>query len=156
MESMSPHIQGKIKSCRLSVSSLETCKLKEKTFRSSRHGSAKMNLTSIHEDWGSFPSLAQWVKGPVLLWAVRRSKTRLWSCVAMAVAVVQASSCSSDLTPSLGTPYAAGMALKSTPPQKKRERERFTKIFRPLFLNHILISLVLYWKRVLRWWFYCV
>ena len=30
----------------------------------------------------------------------------------LAAAVVEASSCSSDLTPSLGTPHAMGMALK--------------------------------------------
>ena len=48
------------------------------------------------------------------LWC--RSKTQLGSCVA--VAVTKASSCSSDLTPSLGTSICHECALKSKTKQK--------------------------------------
>ena len=67
------------------------CHLKNIHFWSSRRGSVETNLTSIPEDAGSIPGLAQWVKDPVfsmscgvghrcgsdlaLLWLWRRPKT---------------------------------------------------------------------------------
>ena len=41
-----------------------------KSVGSSLLGSAVMNLTSIYEDMSSIPEFSQWIKDPVLPWAV--------------------------------------------------------------------------------------
>ena len=95
--------------------------LRHKT-RSSHCGSAVMNPTNIHEDSGSICGLAQWIKGSNLaceLWC--RSQTRLGSCVAVSVAYV--GSCSSDLTPSLGTSVYCTCGPKK--PKKEKRHKKY-------------------------------
>ena len=73
--------------------------------------------TSIHENADSIPGLTQWVQDLRCcceLWC--RSQTRLGSRIA--VAVVEASSCSSDSTPSLETSICCGYSCK----KKKKKK----------------------------------
>ena len=73
-----------------------------------------MNPTSIHEDVGSIPGLVPWIRTLCCheLWC--RSQMQLGSHVAVAVA--QASSCSSSWRPNLGTSICHGCG-----PKKKKE-----------------------------------
>ena len=56
------------------------------------------------------------------LWC--RSQTQLGPLVAVAVAVAKVGSCSSELTPSPGSPYATGAALKRQKTKRKKGKKK--------------------------------
>ena len=67
----------------LKLADLETFSKTLMTYcRSSHHGSAEMNLSSIHEEAGLIPGLTQWVKDLVLPRAVVKDAdvAHIWRC----------------------------------------------------------------------------
>ena len=78
------------------------------------------NATSINKDVVSIPGLNQWVKDCREVWC--RSKMRLRSHIA--VALTQASSYSSNSTPSLGT----SICCKCSPKKIKKKKKKKVKL----------------------------
>ena len=84
-------------------------------------GSAVTNPIHIYEDTSSIPGLTHWVKD--LVWPSCGVGCRS----GVAVAVAQASSCSSDSTPSLGPSTCCGCSPKK---EKKRDEMGKTPVVR--------------------------
>ena len=74
------------------------------------------NWTGIREDVGSIPGLTQWVR--LQCFCKLQCRSQMWLRSGVTVAVVYDSSCSSDLTPSLGT----SICCRHVPKKRKEQK----------------------------------
>ena len=76
------------------------------------------NLTSIHEDAGLIPGASR-SELRIQCYHKLQCRSQMWFRSVIAVVVVQASSCSSYLTPNLGTSICCRCG-----PKKKKEKKK--------------------------------
>ena len=95
---------------------VQTLKIQE---GNSHCGAAEMNPTSTHEDVGS------WVLSGSGIWRCRelQCRSQTWLRPHVAVAVVQASSSSSNSTPNLRTSICLGCSSEKQKKKKKKKEE---------------------------------
>ena len=98
--------------------------------RSSHCGSALMNLTSIQEDTGSIPGPTQWIKDPVLPWAMVlvEDSARFPFCYGCGVGW---HSCSSNSIHSL----EISLCPKFAPKKQKKKKKKTSQILRNHYLS---------------------
>ena len=80
------------------------------------------NPTSIHEDVRSILGLTPHVDPGIRRCRELWCRSQTWLESGVAVAVTQAGSCSSDLTPSLGTSLCHGYGPKKRGKKKKKKK----------------------------------
>ena len=112
------------------------------------------NRTSTHEDVGSIPGLDQWFKGSPVAASCRWQmwlRSRLAVIPPVCPAVASASSCRSDLTPSLGTSMCHSYGPKKKDTHTHTHTHRKIVVVEVIHPMKFLILQILIWCK-----FYCL